>query len=913
MANKNAWHTMDTEQVCVRLDTNASKGLARKQAAARAKKLNIRQPDAMQPLFIPTKRSVWKDLGKMLLDPIMMLTLVVSVIAFLFGEYALGGIVMFLLLVNAVFCAVANAKVRSVWSKLQLYSNPMAKVIRGGKLYTTDARNVLPGDVVVLNTGDVCPADVRLDQGSSVSVEQYVLCQDRGERFKLESVQKNGDTVYSPDQDVFSPDCANIVYAGSVIKEGFGRGIAVETGLHTYIGAANGTVPGTDHIPEPESNSHIKRYYVRFSTVQAVLLVPLTILLTVTMQQSLTFAESFLTALALCSTAIAEHVISLAGLMRAIGIDAAASEKQSAAVAIVKNSDASDTLCEMTDLLLLDSAAISDGKYHLESVYACGGIYNPSELHNADVQRLVKDLYLYRTAARPPQAADRDAFDAGLTAPIDALIKHVAVDTAAIDLTKVSSFISFEGDICTVHNQLNTGEYNVLLSQNDLLLQRCTHSAFADTKKEMDDSEHMALRTLCRIYRESGYRVLLIATLQEQSLTLIGVLAFAQRAGYGFVECCEQLINGGVRVSAFMPHTAESIKILTDSGLVRDESNDLLTAQSAADQGLDLHVAYGSYRAYLGFNRTQISELIEKLKERGNRVATYSVDNQTQPLQDMSDLSITCDAIEYRSPKVSESLYDKMPVDGKPFSSRASQHTRRSADVILRRASEQGGGLHGILTGRKFAFAVNHNLANAITYLISVQFFRAVLLIVPAMFGTHMLSAASLLIGGLILDVVAVLMFAYAMPNQSAITASYPIMRRLEKPVTYNVANIVSACFSALLVWLMFSLLQIFDVVDASQSLGFGFMSTYLLQGVVCAITMHEYASDASKKPHVSVALGIAIYILILCACTLLPGLNVLMCAGALAWIPVLLSPIASLIYFVTYRILSAKGLNLHK
>ena len=912
MASRHPWHTMDTDQICARLETNAAKGLGKKQASARAKKLNIRQPEALQPLFIPPKSPLYRDLAKMLLDPIVLLTLFVALLACFFGkQYALGGIVIAILLVNAVFCAIANVKAKEVWSKLQLYSNPMTKVIRSGKLYTTDARNVLPGDVVILHVGDVCPADVRIDKGCSVRVKQYVLNADGNRDFHSVTVNKSGDTIYLADQEVFNPDCANIIYAGSVIEQGFARGIAVETGRHTYIGAANGTVPEPERTAQPDSVEFIKRYFIRFSTVQAILLVPLTVLLAVTMRYSMSFAECFLTALALCCTAITEHVVSLAGIVRAAGTDSAASEQQNDAVAIIKNNEAADKLCEMTDLILLDSAAISDGKYHLESVFACGNIYNPGELLNADVQRLVRDLYFYRSASRPPSAADADAFDAGLAAPIDALIKQVSVDVAAINLTRISSYVSMNGDVFTVHNQLNNGSYQVLLSTDEHLLQLCTHVATGDTSKDFDDSEHIALRTLCRIYRESGYRILLIANRVRDDITLVGVLAFAHKLGYGFYECCEQLIESGIRISVFMPNTAESMKILTDSKLVRDQDNDVLTAHAAELQELDLHVAYGSYRAYLGFSQSQIVELIEKLKQRGNRIATYCVDNDAQSIHDMADLSITCDAIEYRSAKVSESFYDKLPVAGKSFSARASQNMRRTSDVILRRAGNQGGGLHGILTGRRFAFAINHNLANAVTYLITVQFFRLVLLTVPAMFGTHTLSAVSLLFFGLLFDVAAVMLFAFSTPGESAISCSYPILRRLEKPITYNTANVISACVSALVTWLGFVLLQVFGLAEEAQGLGLGFISTYLLQGVVCVLTLREYTEK--KKPTFVTFACVAAFCILLCGCAWLPGLSALTGCNALSWSLLLLALFAPLVYFITYRILSKHGLNLHK
>ena len=279
MSSKNVWHTLDAEQIAARLESDPIKGLSRKQAHSRAKKLNIRQPDATKSLFLPEKKPLYQYIAKMFLDPVMILTLLVALIVFFFGEYALGGVILGIMILNAVFCAIAYNKAMDVSNILQLYSNPMVKVVRGGRLYTTDARNVVPGDVIILTSGDICPADVRLDKGSALCVLQYTHT-GKGNKSMIEQVRthKNGDRLYLPDQDVHNPDCENIVYAGSVIEQGHARGMVVETGKHTYIGAINGMVPGTGHDKEPDSIRLIRKYFVRFATFQAILLLPLTLI-----------------------------------------------------------------------------------------------------------------------------------------------------------------------------------------------------------------------------------------------------------------------------------------------------------------------------------------------------------------------------------------------------------------------------------------------------------------------------------------------------------------------------------------------------------------------------------------------------------------------------------------------------------
>ena len=198
------------------------------------------------------------------------------------------------------------------------------------------------------------------------------------------------------------------------------------------------------------------------------------------------------------------------------------------------------------------------------------------------------------------------------------------------------------------------------------------------------------------------------------------------------------------------------------------------------------------------------------------------------------------------------------------------------------------------------------------TYLVSMQFFRAILLIVPAIFGTYMLSSVSLLISGLVLDLAAVLLFAFATPSQNALSCSYPILKRIEKPIAYNVANIVSASVSALVLWLAFATLQILGVVDAAQSSGLGFLATYLLQGLVFFITLREYATKSKRTTVILLAVA-GVYTGLLASCMLIGATGSLTGAGSISLATALLSPLAVLVYWITYRILSARGLNLHK
>ena len=149
------------------------------------------------------------------------------------------------------------------------------------------------------------------------------------------------------------------------------------------------------------------------------------------------------------------------------------------------------------------------------------------------------------------------------------------------------------------------------------------------------------------------------------------------------------------------------------------------------------------------------------------------------------------------------------------------------------------------------------------------------------------------------------------LPFAKALSCSYPILRRLEKPIAYNAANIISASVGALLLWLAFAVLLVFGIVDAGQSSGIGFVATYLIQGLVFLMTLREYSVLTRRRTWILNAVSFA-YVILLCACALLPATGELTGAGALSPVSILLAPAAAVVYWITYRILSARGLNLH-
>ena len=148
-------------------------------------------------------------------------------LSLVFGEFAEGIAIIALLVVNAVIGSVTELRAARSMEALRQIADVRTRVRRDGKDQGIDARNIVPGDLVVLEAGDMVTADLRLIEASSLQVDEAVLT---GESTPVE---KSIDAI---DADTKIGDRANMAFKGTAITQGSGLGIAVATAMDTEIG-----------------------------------------------------------------------------------------------------------------------------------------------------------------------------------------------------------------------------------------------------------------------------------------------------------------------------------------------------------------------------------------------------------------------------------------------------------------------------------------------------------------------------------------------------------------------------------------------------------------------------------------------------------------------------------------------------
>jgi Ca2+-transporting ATPase len=168
----------------------------------------------------------------MLLDQfnnfIVIILIVASAVSALIGDYVEAGAILAIVILNAVLGVIQERRAEEALAALRRMAAPEAHVIRDGHRLVVAARELVPGDIVLLEAGNYIPADLRLVESANLKIEEAALTG--------ESVAVEKDARVTLRQDVALGDRRNTAFMGTLVTYGRGRGVVTSTGMHTQIG-----------------------------------------------------------------------------------------------------------------------------------------------------------------------------------------------------------------------------------------------------------------------------------------------------------------------------------------------------------------------------------------------------------------------------------------------------------------------------------------------------------------------------------------------------------------------------------------------------------------------------------------------------------------------------------------------------
>lgn len=231
------WYQMTADEVLAALDTDPVRGLDAATARERLEQVGwneLSEGKAISPLAILLNQ--FKDFMVLVLAA-------ATLISGLLGEFLDAITIIAIIVLNGFLGFIQEYRAERSLRSLKELSAPTAKVIRNGTIEQIPARDLVPGDVVLLEAGDRVPADIRWLEANGLHVEESALT---GESLP---VHKTTDRL--DEEDVPLGDQRNLGFLGTLVTSGTGRGVVIRTGMETEMGRIASLIQGTETMETP--------------------------------------------------------------------------------------------------------------------------------------------------------------------------------------------------------------------------------------------------------------------------------------------------------------------------------------------------------------------------------------------------------------------------------------------------------------------------------------------------------------------------------------------------------------------------------------------------------------------------------------------------------------------------------------
>ena len=214
------FHALSIEET-FKLLNSSPKGLNSQEAEKRLKKFGLNELEEK-------KESKFLIFIRQFNNPLVYILIAASIITFFMGDYLDSGIIAGIIFINGFLGFLQELKAQASLEALKKLTQTKTTVLRDGKEIEIPVSQVVPGDIVILGEGDVVPADIRLIETAGLLVDEAILT---GESIPVE---KDASVVLPEDTPVYKR--VNIIFKGTLIVRGKGKGIVYATGKNTEIG-----------------------------------------------------------------------------------------------------------------------------------------------------------------------------------------------------------------------------------------------------------------------------------------------------------------------------------------------------------------------------------------------------------------------------------------------------------------------------------------------------------------------------------------------------------------------------------------------------------------------------------------------------------------------------------------------------
>jgi Ca2+-transporting ATPase len=623
------YFSIETEEILEKFNVSKD-GLNEKQVDENISKYGLNELNQKK------KKSVLQVFISQFKDLLIFILIAAGIISMLSNNVESTIVIFAVIILNAVLGTVQHFKAEQSLDSLKALSSPSAKVIRNGSKIEIHSKNVVPGDILVLEAGDLITADGRVIESYSLQVNESSLT---GESLSVDKITEKIDK-----EEVALGDQKNMVFSGSLVTYGRALVLVTNTGMKTEIGKIATLMDETQ-----EKKTPLQVTLDDFSKKLAIIILAIcAIVFGLSLYRKMPVLDSLMFAVALAVAAIPEALSSIVTIVLALGTQKMAKEN-----AIIKKIRAVEGLGSVSIICSDKTGTLTQNKMTVRKVYVDKKLINGSEI---SLDNKVQE-YLIKNSILCNDSTSREGKEIG--DPTEVALVNLGHDIEIDELNLRNEYnrlaeIPFDSDRKLMSTLHKIDGKNIMFTKGalDVILDRVKYIMTSDGVRELTLEDKNEILDVNRSLSESGLRVLSFAYRQldevreltledEYDYTFLGLISMIDPPREESKQAVADCITAGIKpIMITGDHKITASAIAKEIGILRDGDRAIegLEIDKMSDEELRENVEHIS--VYARVSPEHKIRIVKAWQDKGQIVAMTGDGVNDAPALKQADIGI---------------------------------------------------------------------------------------------------------------------------------------------------------------------------------------------------------------------------------------------------------------------------------
>ena len=540
------------KEVLEELNTSEDVGLSSNEVKKRLEKYGPNE------LVQKKKKTILKMILEQLTDKMIIILLIASILSFILGEKLEGFVILFIIAINILISVIQEKKASDALEALKNMNAPHSLVLRNGKKEEVMAKDLVPGDIIYLEAGNIIPADVRFIKEHEIEVDESALTG--------ESIPVDKDSSYVGVNDVPLGERKNQGYSSTIITNGTAVALVVGTGMNTEIGTI-AKLLDTDNTETP-----LKKKLNHIGKVLSILGILVSIFIFILgLYHGQNLIDILMISISLAISVIPEGLPATVTVVMALGVERMAKKK-----ALVKQLPAVETLGSATVICSDKTGTLTENKMTVVEYETADSLLSGKE---KNIDKLVMCGVLCNNASLIQNKVQGDPTEGALL--LFAEKNNYSVDELIRNNPKQEEK-PFDSDrklmtvICKDENKKLTSYTKGAVEE---LLKNCSYALISNRKKKLTEEDKKVILSKCEDMANNALRSLgyaykttkLSKDEVEKDMIFLGITGMIDPPRKEVLSSIKSCHEAGIRVIMITgDHKATAVAIAKELGIYKD-------------------------------------------------------------------------------------------------------------------------------------------------------------------------------------------------------------------------------------------------------------------------------------------------------------------------------------------------------